>query len=73
MSFTDQNLKDLKEYCADVGVKVSRLTVLELIDRLEAAEALLNYKGEYCLDIDPSCTCDYCQVYKTWKKSAGKE
>lgn len=65
MSFSDEDLKRLKEYCEDVGVKVSRLTVLVLIDRLEAAEAYIESHPEDYTD-------DQIILWKAWRKSAGR-
>lgn len=60
MTFTDDNLKQLKE---DGFLTPS--TCEALLARLEAAEAVAGHRDDYCCDEERV-------LYEAWRKAAGK-
>lgn len=71
--FTDDDLKRLKEWCnlPKNVLTQRRKAILNLIDRLEAAEAVCNTQEHTCCRQIP-IICRACVNYEAWRKAAGK-
>lgn len=79
MSFTDDDLKRLKEMITDtralwINDRNLANPLLALIDRLEAAEKLAWLVKRFVerQEHAPDCRCDFCWALKTWRELAGK-
>lgn len=76
MEFTDEDLKQLKEHmeeCRQDGLQnnLDNKTIGNLIARLEAAEALLDF-GCTCESAEDTDYAEEKRLYEVWRKAAGK-